>query len=641
MCGIAGSIRLNGTCTTTAAGESVFAALAHRGPDSRAHWREGPADLFHCRLRVLDISTRADQPMERRDATGRRLIVAYNGEIYNFRALRESLQREGWTFTTTSDTEVLLNGYLAWGREVFRRARGMWAAAIWDPREGSLVLARDPLGKKPLVFALGAGAFTFASSVSALLPLLDHAPALDPTALDCYLGHLVVPWEHCILQGVTKVPPGATVEWRAGGEPRIERYWQVPDAPGPAPERPMDEVEALLRQAVRRRLESDVPLGIFLSAGYDSGLVAAMAAEESGRSLVAVTAGTSGSVHDERPVARLVAQRYGLDFRPLEVGAVSAAGLPMLLAELGEPFGDSSILPSYEVARAARREMTVALTGDGGDEGFFGYTVFRGVHLAAAYRRAIPRLVRGALSRATAADGAGPALRRAAAVLEYGATDLASGFRNRQAFGAAARRALLQDPPAGHRAEHIFAARLARWSALPDADALRRTWVETHLPNDYLTKLDTATMAASLEARSPFLDVDLIEYALRLPASVAFPRARLKGFLRPLAERLLPSELLNRPKSGFGVLVEEWMRGALQPSLEEFVFRADTLMGRLVHPRAARALAAEHQAGADHAGRLWALLALGVWCAVCVERRWLPGDALPMRASRARIGGAR
>jgi asparagine synthetase B (glutamine-hydrolysing) len=201
---------------------------------------------------------------------------------------------------------------------------------------------------------------------------------------------------------------------------------------------------------------------------------------------------------------------------------------------------------------------------------------------------------------------------------------------------------LLQDPPAGHRAEHIFADRLARWRALPDADALRRTWVETHLPNDYLTKLDTATMAASLEARSPFLDVDVIEYALRLPASVAFPRARLKGFLRPLAERLLPPDLLNRPKTGFGVPVEEWMRGALQPSLEEFVFRSDTLMGRLVHPRAARALAAEHQAGADHGGRLWALLALGVWCAVCVERRWLPGDALPMRAlGSARIGGAR
>ena len=646
MCGFAGRVDSRGGTTSDERTGRVLDALALRGPDSREHWREGGAELFHCRLRVIDVSSRSDQPMERTGRDGERVVLAYNGEIYNFRALRSDLEREGWTFATTSDTEVFLAGYLAWGADLFRRARGMWAAASWHPASGRLVLSRDPLGKKPLVYAARSGSIAFASSVTALLPMLDSMPAVEPAALDCYLGHLVVPFEHCIFSGVEKVAPGTIVEWTAERGTRVERFWAVPDAPGPVTADPDAELEALLRQAVRRRLESDVPLGVFLSAGLDSSLVAAIAAEESGRSLVAVTAGTTGSGYDERDAARAVAERYGLDFRPLEVEPASAAALPMLLSQLGEPFGDSSILPSYEVARAARREITVALTGDGGDEAFFGYTVFRGVRMAAAYRRALPEAVRGALHRAAAADGASPRLRRVAAVLEYGASDLARGFRNRQAFGADARRALLRERAAGHRAEHIFAERLARWSGLPDADALRRTWIETHLANDYLTKVDTATMAASLEARSPFLDLDLVEFALRLPASVAFPGGRPKALLRPLARRLLPAALLDRPKTGFGVPVGPWMRESLVPSLEEFVFRTDTAMAGMIDPAAARRLASEHAAGADHSGRLWALLALGVWSAVCVERRWAPGDPLPMRtqtparALAGRGGGA-
>ncbi len=634
MCGIAGMVRIRGSAASASNAEAVLDALALRGPDSRAHWTEGGAELFHCRLRVIDVSARADQPMERTGPGGERVVVVYNGEIYNYRALRDELSRGGWSFSTTSDTEVLLAGYLAWGTDVFRRARGMWAAAFWHPVSGRLVLSRDPLGKKPLVYATTPNGIVFASSVAALLPLLDATPAVDPAALDCYLGHLVVPFEHSIFQGIAKVPPGASVEWSETAGPKTVGFWQVRGAPGEVAADPTAELEALLRQAVRRRLESDVPLGVFLSAGFDSGLVAAIAAEESGKRLVAVTAGTTGSEFDERPLARLVADRYGLDFHPLEVGSVSADALPMLLSLLGEPFGDSSILPSYEVARAARRDITVALTGDGGDEGFFGYTAFRGVRIAEAYRRAVPAGLRSALCRLGAVDGASPLLRRFAAVLEYGESPLAQGFRNRQAFGPAARRGLMRADVGGHRAEHVFAERLERWAGLPDADALRRTWIETHLPNDYLTKVDTATMAASLEARSPFLDLDVVEFALRMPASVAFAGGRPKALLRPLARRMLPAEILNRPKLGFGVPVGAWMRGPLRPSLEEFVFRTDTHMAQLIDPAAARALAAAHAAGADHSGRLWALLALGVWCAVTVERRWPPGDGMPRDGNR-------
>lgn len=635
MCGLAGLIRPTGLGPTDRAATAVLDALARRGPDARQVWREGLCTLLHSRLRILDLAPRADQPMTRE--RGERVVMVYNGEIYNFRALRDDLTRAGWAFSTTSDAEVLLAGYVAWGADVFRRARGMWAVAFWHPASHRLVLSRDPLGKKPLVYSAAGDGLAFASTVSALLPLLDRTPDVDREAIDCYLGHLVVPFEHSVFSGVEKVQPGGVVTWTPERGAATERYWESPARPGRGPFSgdPVAEVERLLRQAVRRRLESDVPLGVFLSAGYDSGLVAALAAQESGRPLVAVTAGTFGSGYDERDPARLVAERYGLEHRRLEVPAVSAAALPALIAELGEPFGDPSILPSFEVARAARREITVALTGDGGDEGFFGYATFRAAYLAEHYRRWVPATVRRLLRERTRGITAPSWRRRAAALFDYGAGPLAQSFRNRMGFTREERGRLLRDAERvnGHIAEHVYAERLRRWASLPDADALRRTFFETFLPNDYLTKVDTATMAASLEARCPFLDLDLVEFTLGLPAGVAFPGGRLKALLRPLVRRYLPDAILRRPKTGFGVPVGEWLRGPLADAFEEFVCRSGTFIGSLVDPSAARAFLDAHRGGADHSTRLWALLALGVWSAVAVERRWAPSDPLPIGAA--------
>lgn len=632
MCGLAGVIDARGHRVPERTGEAVFQELSHRGPDAERCWQEGPATLFHCRLRILDLSEAADQPMETQG--GRRLIAAYNGEIYNFRELRSELSGRGYTFRTASDTEVLLAGFTEWGTDVFRRARGMWAAALWEPDRNRLVLARDPLGKKPLFYATGPGRIAFASTLRALIPLLERTPDINPEAIDCYLGHLVVPFEHVAFSGVEKVPPGVSLEWTPDAPLTSTRYWSIPAAPDlePEPAVAVGEIERLLRIAVRRRLESDVPLGVFLSAGYDSGLVAALAAEESGRPLLAVTAGTSGDAGDERDTARLVAERYGLRHHPLEVPALSAANLPLLIAEAGEPFGDPSILPSYEVARAARREITVALTGDGGDEGFFGYATFRGVHLAERYRAVTPSAVRSLLRSATAGATRAGLWRQAGALFDYGSEPLAAGFRNRMGFSAEQRAQLAGDrlKVNGHRAEHIYGDRLARLAGLPDADALRRMFFETYLPNDYLVKVDTATMAASLEARSPFLDVDLVEYVLRLPARIAFPGGRLKALLRPLVEKMLPPALLNRPKTGFGIPVGAWMRSQLGGAMEEFIFRPGTLMADLIDLKVARQFYQEHQRGADHSTRLWSLLALGVWSAVVVEQRWPASDPLPV-----------
>lgn len=631
MCGLAGLVALSGDALPRHRVDAAMDSLARRGPDARGIWQEGPCTLLHCRLRVLDTSERADQPMCR-DAA-HRVVMVYNGEIYNYRSLRQELQREGERFRTSSDAEVFLAGFSRWGQEVFRKARGMWAVAFWEPATRRLTLSRDPLGKKPLVYLATDHRVAFGSSVAALLSVAGDVPETDLAALECYLGSLVVPYEHSIFRGLWKVPPGSLVTWSPDAPTKTTRYWTLPQSEGRDGSSPeiANEIERLLRVAVRRRLESDVPLGVFLSAGYDSGIIAALAAQESGRALVAVTAGTSGSRHDERPLAAVVAQRYGLAHHPVEMPALTASSLPLLMAELGEPFGDSSIIPSFDVARAARGDMTVALTGDGGDEAFFGYSTFRGVHLSAYYRRVVPRMVRDALWRATRGVATQDWRRGMAAVCEYGRDTLAVSFRNRMAFGPEDRARLLGERTTGsHRAEHIYADRLRSWANLPDADALRRTWYETYLPNDYLTKVDTATMAASLEARSPFLDVDMVEFLLRLPQSLAFPGGRLKALLRPLAARLLPPAILSRRKTGFSVPVDEWLRGALRPAFEEFVLRGGTRIAQLLDRGQVRRMLAAHERGADHGTRLWALLALGVWCAVVVERRWPATDPLPV-----------
>ena len=635
MCGLAGLIDVEKGPVSPPRIARALEALAHRGPDARQVWQEGPCTLLHSRLRILDVSERADQPMSLE--RGGRVVMVYNGEIYNYRSLRDELSRDGWVFRTSSDAEILLAGFRAWGNEVFSRARGMWAVAFWDVDSRRLTLSRDPLGKKPLVYLTQGSRIAFASNVSALLALLDNTPSVDLSAVDCYLGHLCIPQEHAIFAGMQKVPPGAFVTWSESGEMRERQYWAPPSGPTLQihTQEAVDEAERLLRSAVRRRLDSDVPLGVFLSAGYDSGLVAALASQESGRHLVAVTAGTTGSGYDERGPAALIARQYDLEHRLLEVDPLSASSLPTLIAGLGEPFGDSSLLPAFEVARAARREITVALTGDGGDEGFFGYETFRGVWLAERYRRFVPAKVREWLFKANHKHTADDWLRRVQAVLEYGHRPLSEAFRNRMGFSSEQREHLLgaNGKSPQHDAEHIYADRLRRFATVPDADALRRTFVETYLPNDYLTKVDTATMAASLEARCPFLDVDLVEFLLSLPESIVFPGGHLKAILRPIVRRHLPDKIVARSKSGFGVPVAKWMRGPLRDAMEQFVLRRGSTFGEVVSTQVARGFVKAHDQGADHSTRLWGLLALGVWFAVVVEGTWPANAPLPVTSA--------
>ena len=609
----------------------IGATLGHRGPDGTQRVTLAGAGLVHCRLAIIDLSTRANQPLARPDLGA---TIAYNGEIYNFRELRAQWEARGVTFGTESDTEILLAALVHAGPDALRSLRGMFALALWRPAERTLLLARDPLGKKPLFYAWrGDGALVFGSTLDAVLTGLGRTPAVRPEAIAHYLAHMVVPQETVIYEGVHRVPPGSWIRFDGPREAARGTYWEPSDQADWSGSRGelLEEIERTLRASVRRRLVSDVPVGAFLSAGLDSGTIVSLMAEESSEAILTFTAGTTGDPLDERPAARAIAARYGTRHTEVEVPPLSAEALPRLIWQAGEPFGDASLLPSAGVAAAARGGVSVALTGDGGDELFFGYSVFDGVRRAAQVRRVAP----GSLIRAMrgAGDDTAPGIRnKLDALLEYASAPIAQSFRNRMGWDAAGRSRLLRTPEQ-EPAESIYRRRLARFAHLPDADALRRTLLGTWLPNDYLTKVDVATMAVGLEARSPFLDIELVELLLRVPAHLAFPRGESKALLKPLARRLLPPAILDRRKTGFGIPIREWLLGPLRGTYRRFVTGKDLALHELIDPAAAAAAYAELERGSVRADRVWLLFVLGIWSALALEGSLQPDEPLAARAA--------
>ena len=624
MCGFGGIVPVAGD-TDPAVLHRMAAGLGHRGPDGTHLGSYAGAGLVHCRLAIIDLSPRADQPLARPDLGA---VVAFNGEIYNFRDLRQTLMARGVRFDTASDSEVLLASLAREGPEALGRLRGMFALALWRPAERELLLARDPVGKKPLFYAWRAdGALVFASTLAAVLAGLGTTPPLSAAALDGYLAETVVPQDHVIYEGVHRVPPGSWIRFQGAREASRGRFWEPgaeADWAGTTAEL-QSEIETRLRVAVRRRLVADVPVGAFLSAGIDSGIVTSLMAEEADGPVLTFSAGTAGDPNDERPAARLVAQRLGTRHTEVEVPPLSAAELPLLLWQAGEPFGDASLLPSARVAAAARPHVAAVLTGDGGDELFFGYSAFRGVRLAQRVRRVLPRSVIRRVRQRAGGDAGGGARNQLDALLEYASGPLPAAFRNRMGWPAAARAELLRRPP---HPGSVYADHLLRFAGLADADALRRTLLRTWLLDDYLVKVDVATMAVALEARSPFLDVDLIDLLLRVPEATAFPGGRPKALLRPLAERLLPPAIVNRPKSGFGVPIREWLLGPLRRQYEQYVTRPGLGIHEWIDPGAARKAYTELEAGSRRADRVWLLFTLGVWAAMMLDGVLAPDQRL-------------
>jgi len=612
MCGIAGIVqpgRDPGELREIAARMATL--LAHRGPDGSGVLVDGPAALAHRRLTVIDLATGA-QPMT--DPTGRYSIV-FNGEIYNYRELRERLQAEGLAFATASDTEVILNAYARHGAACLDLLDGMFAFAVWDGREKTLFAARDRLGKKPFYYHHGGGLFAFASELEALRAAVPGL-SLDPASVAAFLCRKCVPCPATIYAGAAKLPPGCCLTWRAG-ELRVRSYWTPPE-PGEAPAAPEEAGERLrelLGAAVRKRLVSDVPLGAFLSGGLDSTVVAALMARESTEPVRTFSVGFEEPSYDETPFALAAAEFAGTRHSVRVLDAASCAGMVReVAAGFDEPLADPSIVPTSLLSAFAREEVTVALSGDGADELFGGYE-----HLPACVWAG--RLARGGAPVQAALRGLEALLPVSRGyvsprhVLDRFRQAVAAPEERRlprllMAFAPEALEHVLLQPP-GPDHDPLGAVEPGPGSTL---DRALRHYLTRYLPDSILTKVDRCSMRHGLEVRSPFLDTAVVEFAARLPASFKMPGARRKRFMKQALGRYMPPVVRRRGKRGFLMPVAGWLAGSLGDLLRGQASPERLRRQGLFRPEALERLLREHESGAvDRREELWTFLVLQLW----------------------------
>jgi asparagine synthase (glutamine-hydrolysing) len=634
MCGIAGVLLPQATLPRAELEARLWAmtrSVRHRGPDDQDIWTDGLAGLVQARLAIIDLSAAANQPISSQDGS---VWLTFNGEIYNFAEIRADLEKLGYVFRSRGDAEVIANGWHAWGPRVFGRLRGMFALALWDRRSRRLVLARDRLGKKPLYYAPTRQGLLFGSEIKALLtwPGLPRTPNLE--AIDHYLSLQYVPAPETAFDGIYRIPaahyliaaPDPDGSWR---DLELVRYWRLPEPRAVRRGRPTAELEreliAHLDEAVRLRLIADVPLGAFLSGGIDSASVVATMARVGGGRVKTFTIGFGDKRFDETRYARMVAERYGTEHEEYVVEPDAVAVLPRLVWHYGEPFADPSAIPTYYVSELARRKVTVALNGDGGDEAFLGYPRYQAmrhlarldrfpgwsrlalVHLLGCAPAGLQRRLKLARIRDVLEASAGQAEQR------YGGTIVFFSDRDKAAgYGEAMRDRL------GHSALDLLAPYFAASSGLVDG----ANWADLHtyLPDDLMVKVDVASMAHGLETRSPLLDHVLLEWAAGIPADVKLAGGRSKALLKRAMAPYLPRELIDRPKMGFGVPIDEWLRGPLKPLAYDTLLSQSARQRGLLRPDYVRSLLDEHCAGRrDHHYRLWALLMLELWFRMWID----------------------
>jgi len=621
MCGIAGRVNLlSGAPVDPASIEAMCRRIAHRGPDGQGTLVEGFAGFGHRRLAILDLSDAASQPMVSPD--GRHWIV-FNGEIYNFLEIRRELEARGVRFRTSSDTEVLLASYSAFGPACLERLRGMFAFAIWDVEERTLFLARDRVGKKPLFYRVDKDGIAFASEPQAFYAdvRFEARPARRAVAL--YLAYGYVPSPLSAFEGVCKLPPAHYGIFK-DGRLEVSRYWRLHYSPK-VDLTEADAVERLLElmsEAVRLRLISDVPLGAFLSGGVDSSVVVALMAQLSNGPVKTFSIGFEEEEFDELPYARLVAERYGTHHEEFVVRSDAVAMIPKLVRHYGEPFADSSAIPTYYLSELTRRHVTVALNGDAGDESFAGYTRYVPAPKAELYART-PSSVRRLLAKIGRAlpvpvlSASLPA--RAARWVQVMQGDPQHRYaESMMCLDSALRRRIyasefLAEAETPDPAEIVLGAYGAS-DAKDFTDATMHTDIETYLPGDILVKVDIATMAHGLEGRSPFLDHRVMEFAASLPVHFKLRGREKKYLLRRAARRLVPDSLLDRPKKGFSIPLARWFRGELRSmAFDVLLSRRAAERGIMSRPRV-EALLRDHCEGRyEWHVQLWTLLMLELW----------------------------
>src|SRR5262245_60049846 len=618
MCGITGIVRRDGGPVDRELLGRMNDAIRHRGPDDDGFYFSDGVGLAMRRLAIIDLKT-GQQPIYNADRTA---SIVFNGEIYNYRELRKQLEALGHTFYTNSDTEAIVHAYDEYGTECPKHLRGMFTFAIWDERNKSLFLARDRVGKKPLLYAHTNEELIFGSEFTALLTHPSVSREVNYEAIHHYLSFISVPAPLTAYQSIRKLEPGHWLLWH-DGEIKLERYWQLDFSQ----KIDINEQEAgarvseLLRDAVRVRLMSEVPLGAFLSGGIDSSAVVALMAQESSERVKTFSIGFEEQDFSELHHARRVAEHVGAEHHEFIVRPNAMEILPTLVEHYGEPFADSSAIPSYYVARETRRYVTVALNGDGGDECFAGYERYAAMNLAERYTT-VPAVFReglvGNLLRTIPAERHG-VLRRAkrfAAAASLAPIDRYLTWVS--AFTESAKADLYSDDfkqsTTGRHSADILKPWFAKANGAGIIDATLLTDTMTYLPNDLLVKMDIASMAVSLEARSPFLDHHLMEFAASLPEKLKLRRLTTKYLLKRALKDLLPSENLNRGKMGFGVPIGHWFRGPMESFMRETLLSEKALSRGLFKPEAVRLIIDQHVAHKqDHSHRLWTLLMLELW----------------------------
>ena len=620
MCGIVGNVLARADRRPDQAVlEAMADRLAHRGPDEAGFVVRGPAGLGIRRLKIIDLDT-GRQPMTGEDGS---TWVVFNGEIYNYKELSNRLSASGHTFRTRSDTEAIVHAWEVRGRDALEDLEGMFGLAVWHEPSQSLVLARDRLGVKPLYYALLPDQIVFASELKAMLAHPAISRELDVDGLSAYLAHEWLPAPQSILRAVRKLPPGHRLVYTSG-EAKVEQWWDVRYGGGPREEIVgVAHLAAALDLSVRQHLIADVPVGVFLSGGVDSATVAAIARGHTTGRIQTFSIGFEDRSFDESGHARALAETLGTEHHEQIVGPRDALDLVDGLGDLvDEPLGDASILPTYLLSRFARRSVTVALSGDGGDEVFAGYPTYQAHKLARAWRRT-PGLLRGAIRAVV--DG-----------LPVSHDNLSLDFKLKRFVAGALldtvdRHAMWMGSftPADQR-ELLTPETLARLSAPPSYGALHRIaegvppspWLNQvlyldlkgYLAEGVLQKVDRASMACSLEVRVPLLDRRVVEVAALLPPHMKLKRFRTKHILKQTMRSRLPAAVLDRPKKGFGVPLARWFRAELAPLLRDVCEPAALRRDGLFRPEAVQRLLDEHQTGRhDHRKKLYTLLVFLLW----------------------------
>jgi asparagine synthase (glutamine-hydrolysing) len=597
-------------------------AIAHRGPDAEGFWSEPGIGLVHRRLSIIDLAG-GDQPIANEDGS---LQVMYNGEIYNYQALRAGLEARGHRFRTRSDTEVIVHLYEEHGEQLVERLRGMFAFALWDRPRRRLLLARDRLGIKPLYVYRDAEKLLFASEPKAILAYPGLVAGVEPTALEDYLTYGMVPGQQSIFRGIEKLPPAHTLLAEPGRLDAVpRRYWQlrVEADESRTAEQWQEEVRAKIDEAVRLHLIADVPVGAFLSGGVDSSIIVSSSAGRTEGALQTFAIGFREESFSELPYARRVAEQFGTRHVEEVVTPDAVSLVDELTLYFDEPFADPSAVPTYLVSRLARRSVKVALSGDGGDEAFGGYARYAHDLREAKIRRLLPgwlrRGVLGPVARRWPKADWLPRFLRAKTALTNLSLDGAGAYANTLALcrPPLRRRLLAPDLAAGLNGHQPEAPVLAGYRAAAPDDALAgmiAADVAVLLPDDFLVKVDRASMACGLEVRPPLLDHELLELAARIPSRWKVYNGETKWLLKQAYRGRLPDDILWRRKHGFDMPIDAWLRGPLRDMFEDTVLAPRARVADLVSQATVRQLYQTHRAGTGrHGGVLWSVLILARW----------------------------